>query len=89
MLNRSAHQKLATLKPGTIADTKSISSAFITKVKIPSVKIFIGKVMEKNSDIIYRVIRNVANVGFAVAHNQIYAEVIREAPTAAFHYCSL
>lgn len=44
ILKRSAHQKPFTLNPGTISETKSISSAFITKVNNPNVMIFIGRV---------------------------------------------
>jgi len=44
ILNRNAHQKFATPKPGIIAETKSINKAFMTKVKRPRVKILIGKV---------------------------------------------
>jgi hypothetical protein len=44
MLKANAHQKLSTLKSGTIADTSKIRSAFITKVNNPSVRIFTGRV---------------------------------------------
>jgi len=42
MLNSKAHQNPATLKPGTIHEVSIINKALITKVKSPSVKIFIG-----------------------------------------------
>lgn len=47
MLKRSAHQKVSTVNPGTIADAKSIKRAFITKVKRPSVTTVIGSVRRR------------------------------------------
>lgn len=44
MLKSTAHQNQFTLKPGTIWEAKSIIIAFITRVKSPTVKIFIGRV---------------------------------------------
>lgn len=41
---RRAHQKLATMNPGTSSATSIISPAFMTKVKSPSVKMVIGSV---------------------------------------------
>ncbi len=43
----NAHKKPSTTNPGTNLLTRSIRSAFITKVKSPKVRIFIGKVKIK------------------------------------------
>lgn len=42
--NASAHQNPSTKNPGTMADATKTSTAFITKVNIPKVIIFIGSV---------------------------------------------
>lgn len=43
-LKRRAEKNPSTLNPGTILLTKSINTAFITKVKSPKVRIFRGRV---------------------------------------------
>lgn len=40
----NAHRKPSTINPGTNLLTRSINIAFITNVKIPKVRIFIGSV---------------------------------------------
>jgi hypothetical protein len=44
MLNSTAHQKLATVKPGTIALVRRTSTALITIVNSPRVIMLIGRV---------------------------------------------
>ncbi len=44
MLNNTAHQKLATVNPGTIASARRTNSAFITNRNNPKVTIVMGKV---------------------------------------------
>ena len=43
-LKRSAHQKLRTSKPGTMADVRSTNKALMIKMKRPSVTTVSGKV---------------------------------------------
>jgi len=43
-LNNIAHQKLVTIKPGTIQEASSTINALMKKVNNPSVKMLIGRV---------------------------------------------
>lgn len=49
MENPIAHQKLSTVKPGTMALTPNTSNPMITNVNNPNVNRFIGKVMSNNN----------------------------------------
>ena len=66
MLNKIAHQKLATENPGTMASARSINRALITSKNNPSVRIVIGKV-------------NTTKIGFTIICNNAITKATKTA----------
>lgn len=69
ILNRSAHQKFATIKPGTIQSTKSIKAAFTISANRPKVITVIGSASICTSGLIKVFIRPRINAVIKAAIN--------------------